>query len=314
MPVPISRDPVRLPGVAEESRQRALGQFLRERREALAPEQVGILSHRGRRTPGLRREEVAFLADIGAKWYARLEAGDDVHPSPATLSGIAIALRLSNAEVEYMLDLAGLRQLPAAELGTSEIPEPIRAFIEGSHGIAVTLNDRILTPLHWNDLAEVLYGHSAYADPIERNALVRCFSDPEFIEFLGDEREELVFRAVGMLRLNHSSPSPSPFAGAVYERIKNEPLFQRAWRRRIVADQLTGTQITVRQHGLVGELRVRGVDFTTTLAGSYLIRILAPADRKTRARFEQMEEIGRQRPPVKWTLMRGCGALGGSLR
>lgn len=314
MPVPITRDPARSPGIAEESRQRALGQFLRERREALAPEQVGILSHRGRRTPGLRREEVAFLADIGAKWYARLEAGDDVRPSPATLSGIAIALRLSNAEVEYMLDLAGLRQLPAADSGRSEIPEPIRALVEGSHGISVTLNDRILTPLHWNDLAEVLYGHSAYADPVERNALVRSFSDPDFIEFLGDEREELVFRAVGMLRLNYSSPSPSPFAGAVYEKVKNEPLFQRAWRRRIVADQLTGMQITVRQHALVGEIRAYAVDVTTTLAGNFLIRTIIPADDEIRAKFDRLEQIGRQRPPVKWTLMRGCGASGGPLR
>ena len=73
----------------------------------MAPEQVGITSRRGRRTPGLRREEVAFLADIGVKWYARLEAGEDVHPSAATLTGVAFALRLSSAELEYVLELAG---------------------------------------------------------------------------------------------------------------------------------------------------------------------------------------------------------------
>src|SRR5579862_4258541 len=92
---------------SETSRQ-ALGRFLRERRERIAPEAVGIASRRNRRTPGLRREEVAFLAEIGVKWYARLEAGDEIHPSAATLTGIAVALQLSNVELEYMLELAGL--------------------------------------------------------------------------------------------------------------------------------------------------------------------------------------------------------------
>ena len=96
-------------GTNETGRQ-ALGRFLRERRERTSPEKVGIVSVRGRRTPGLRREEVAFLADIGVKWYARLEAGDEIHPSAATLTGIANALRLSNAELEYVLELAGVTQ------------------------------------------------------------------------------------------------------------------------------------------------------------------------------------------------------------
>ena len=101
-------DPDRACG-ANETRHEALGHFLRQRREAVAPAQVGILSHRGRRTPGLRREEVAFLADIGVKWYARLEAGEEIHPSEATLAGIAAALQLSSAEFEYVRDLASLR-------------------------------------------------------------------------------------------------------------------------------------------------------------------------------------------------------------
>lgn len=314
MPTSPNRGSHSTPGIVGETHREALGRFLRERREALAPEKVGILSHRGRRTPGLRREEVAFLADIGVKWYARLEAGDDVHPSAATLSGIAVALRLTNAEVEYMLDLAHLRQPSMVDSDTNEIPQPLRALVEGARGVAVTLGDRILTPLLWNDLANGLYGHGRYTNPIERNALVRCFSDPDFIEFLGDEREELVFRAVGMLRLNQSSPSPSAYAADVYDRVKSDPLFQRAWQRRVVADQLTGKQITVRQHALVGEIAAFAVDLVTTLAGDHLIRILIPADGESASKFERLEEIGRERPPAKWTLMQGCGGFGSPVR
>ena len=115
---------------ATESPREALARFLRKRRETITPEQVGMSSRRGRRTPGLRREEVAFLADIGVKWYARLEAGDEIHPSESTLAGIAAALQLSSAEFEYMLDLAGLRHsLPSSTEVRTTLPEPILALL-----------------------------------------------------------------------------------------------------------------------------------------------------------------------------------------
>lgn len=129
--------------VAAESRRQALGLFLRKRREEITPEDVGISSRRGRRTPGLRREEVAFLADIGVKWYARLEAGDEIHPSEATLAGIASALRLSSAEYEYMLDLAGRGHPVPTPAEPTTIPGPIPALLGNLRGVAATVGDKI---------------------------------------------------------------------------------------------------------------------------------------------------------------------------
>jgi hypothetical protein len=276
--------------VGGETRHQALGRFLRERRESLAPEEVGITSHRGRRTPGLRREEVAFLADIGVKWYARLEAGDDIHPSTATLTGIALALRLSSAELDYMLELAGLRQPLASEVEAA-IPVPVQPFVARARGVAVTLGDRILTPLHWNPLANVMYGHSRFKDPVERNSLVRGLLDPNFIEFLGPDRNELIFRAVGMFRLNYSSPTPSPFAAGVYEKIKEHPLFQQAWKRRIVAGELTRRDITIRNHALVGKLEMYAVDLNIAIRTDLYVRTYAPANDETVSKFAQLERI-----------------------
>jgi hypothetical protein len=272
-----------------ETPREALGRFLRERREALAPEQVGISSHRGRRTPGLRREEVAFLADIGVKWYTRLEAGNDIHPSEATLTGIAAALRLSDAELEYMLDLAGLR--PSFNHGSPPkmIPERLGAFIHAIHGVAATACDRILTPLLWNTASEALYGHSRCETLVERNGLVRALFDPEVIAFLGTERENLVFSAVGMLRLNCSSASPSPLANEVYERVKDHPLFQRAWQHRVVANELAPEEIAVRNHPALGRLRLYALDLGTTKRGDLFVRFLIPADKTTAAKFKLLE-------------------------
>jgi hypothetical protein len=281
----------------EELPREALGRFLRERREAIAPQEVGISSRRGRRTPGLRREEVAFLADIGVKWYARLEAGHEIHPSEATLTGIAVALRLSGAELEYMLELADFRHPPLPDAETkATIPEPMPALLRNLRGCAATLTDRILTPLWWNSLADAIYGHSKFANPVERNGLVRGLFDASFVAFLGAEREELVFRAVGMFRLNYSSHSPSPFAGAVYERIKNHPLFQEAWHRRVVSGELSNDVMTVRHHAIAGRLQVYAIDFATTMRPDLILRTMVPADEATALRFARLERRVKDRP------------------
>lgn len=290
----------------EETRNEALGHFLRQRREAVAPAQVGILSHRGRRTPGLRREEVAFLADIGVKWYARLEAGEEIHPSEATLAGIAAALQLSSAEFEYVRDLASLRSpLPSTAELEAPIPEPIPALLGNLRGVAATIGDKILTPIRWNALADVIYGYSQYENPVERNTLVRSLFDRDFIAFLGSEHEELVFRAVGMLRLNYSSQRPSPLAAAVYERIKDEPLFQQAWNRRIVVSDLNTQHVMVRNHAALGRLTVSGIDLSVSLQPDLVLRILVPNDEETATKFSRLEEIGKERqhpidPKVVW--------------
>jgi transcriptional regulator with XRE-family HTH domain len=84
-----------------------LADFLRARRQALRPEDVALLGGgRPRRTPGLRREEVAELAGIGVSWYTRLEQGRDVQLSPRALRGVAEALRLTPAQREYLFALA----------------------------------------------------------------------------------------------------------------------------------------------------------------------------------------------------------------
>ncbi len=279
------------PDGATETPSEALGRFLRKRREAMSPEQVGIASRRGRRTPGLRREEVAVLADIGVKWYARLEAGDGVHPSESTLASIAGALQLSEAEFEYMRDLAGLRDPASSGIGASiMIPEPMSALMQSMRGIAATIGDKILTPLRWNALADTVYGHSRFKHPVERNALVRCLFDPQFIAFLGVEREALLVRAVGMFRLNYSKPRPSPFADAVYQRVKDDPLFQWAWNRRVVAGELSDDNLMVRNHPIVGRIAVRAIDFSTPMQPDLLVRSLVPADQETAAKFRDLED------------------------
>src|SRR5215469_10914554 len=91
----------------------ALADFLRKRRASLSPGEVGLPSGLRRRTPGLRREEVAQLANMGTSWYVWLEQGRDVHPSAQVLESLAQALRLTANERRHLFLLAG-QALPAS--------------------------------------------------------------------------------------------------------------------------------------------------------------------------------------------------------
>src|SRR5438046_7450359 len=90
----------------ESERRHALADFLRKRRARLAPTDVGLPAGMRRRTPGLRREEVAQLANMGTSWYIWLEQGRDVHPSAQVLESLAQALKLTANERRHLFLLA----------------------------------------------------------------------------------------------------------------------------------------------------------------------------------------------------------------
>ncbi len=100
-----------------DDRRKQLGAFLRARRESLDPQRLGLPRVGRRRTPGLRREEVAMLADVGVTWYTWLEQGREVNPSEAVLVGVANALQCSPLETRHLFVLAGLTP-PATTPGT----------------------------------------------------------------------------------------------------------------------------------------------------------------------------------------------------
>src|SRR5579883_1488017 len=91
----------------EKERRQALADFLRQHRASLSPYEVGLPSGVRRRTPGLRREEVAQLASMGTSWYVWLEQGRDVHPSAQILESLAQAFRLTPDERRRLFWLAG---------------------------------------------------------------------------------------------------------------------------------------------------------------------------------------------------------------
>src|ERR1700722_18013920 len=111
------------------ARRRAAGAFLRSRRGRLAPSEVGLPEGFRRRTPGLRREEVALLAGVGTTWYTWLEQGRDVRPSPQVLSALGDALRLGPVEQRHLFALANRQPPELRAAGPEAIDEPLRRML-----------------------------------------------------------------------------------------------------------------------------------------------------------------------------------------
>src|SRR5215469_6156810 len=108
---------------ATESRRRTLGDFLRTHRERLSPANLGLPTGQRRRTPGLRREEVAQACGMSATWYTWLEQGRDVSASPEALAALAGALHLTPAERAYLFELAARPDPATPEAGESRARE-----------------------------------------------------------------------------------------------------------------------------------------------------------------------------------------------
>jgi transcriptional regulator with XRE-family HTH domain len=154
-----------------------LADFLRRRRETLRPEDVGLGSGRRRRTPGLRREEVAALAHMSTDFYTRLEQRRGSRPSEQMIGSIARALRLTLDERDHLLELAG-HAAPARGRRTDHVSPALMRVLDRLDTPAQVVSDLGVTLLQ-NPLAEALLGvQTGYTGPA-RSLFHRWFADPD---------------------------------------------------------------------------------------------------------------------------------------
>jgi transcriptional regulator with XRE-family HTH domain len=169
------RDGAAVDGV---SRRAELADFLRTRREAVRPEDVGLPGGGRRRTPGLRREEVSQLAGVGTTWYTWLEQGRDVRASASVLDAIAGALELTPAERAHLV-LLGRGEQTAPVKGPREKVHPtVRKLVESLNPSPVCIAGRRYDFLAWNDAHAAVFGDPAEMPDGRRNLLWSIFTDP----------------------------------------------------------------------------------------------------------------------------------------
>jgi transcriptional regulator with XRE-family HTH domain len=151
--------------------------FLREQRHSLTPHEAGLPSTVHRRTPGLRRQEVAQLAGISIDYYIKLEQGRGATPSAQVLSALARALLLTQDERNYLFHLAGDTSQHTTEPSTS-VSSSVRFLIENMPEVPAYVVDAAWNVLAWNDLAEYFIGELTRMPPTDRNLARWMFRAP----------------------------------------------------------------------------------------------------------------------------------------
>lgn len=270
-----------------------LGAFLRSRRERLRPEDVGLPSGSRRRTPGLRREEVAVLAHISTEYYVRLEQGRAPRPSGEVLAGIGGALRLTDAESDHLHVLAGTAPSRTG-LHRRDVRPSILALLERLPRTAAFVMSATFEVLAWNDLAAALMEDFAELAPRDRNLARRAFlGSPRADTTLYGVSDAAEFRhhVVMELRSTHARyPSDPAVTGLVDELLDGSPEFARLWARHDVqpAPMLTKTF----RHPVVGEITVACDSLTLTDRDQHVVIYSAPPGSRDAEALALLDVLG----------------------
>lgn len=239
--------------IHEQRRRESLSEFLKSRRARISPEEVGLHTGKRRRTPGLRREEVAQLAGVGLTWYTWLEQGREITVSDEILESIAACLKLDSHETHHLFVLAK-RYVPldTPQSETEVIPAYVHRFIEHQGIYPTFVVGRYWDILAWNDSANLIFGGLDTMNPADRNYVWRMFMDPMFQDCLQDW-EENAQRMLAEFRASYAHFIDDPIFISWLERLKaHSPEFALWWPNHDVVGQLTAHKVLM--HPSVGEM------------------------------------------------------------
>ncbi len=255
------------------ARRRELGTFIRNQRERLAPENLGLQPAGRRRTPGLRREEAAQLCGLSVTWYTWLEQGRDVALSAPALGAVATALRLNRAARAYVFDLAG-RHDP--EHGTAAPPVVPGSLLAGLRAIAVPA---YILDGGWNAVAGNPRARRLLAgwldQPGERNLLRFIFLDPASQKLICDY-EERARRVVAEFRAGTSAHFADPGRRTLIDELRTgSTLFARLWNEHTVLGREGGLRSF--RHPRDGLLSFEQLSFSFAANPELKLTLLVPA-------------------------------------
>ncbi|MFI7693577.1 helix-turn-helix transcriptional regulator [Nonomuraea sp. NPDC049655] len=211
-----------------------LAGFLRSRRARVTPSDVGLPGGGRRRTPGLRRQEVAQLAGMSIDYYIRLEQGRGPHPSRQVLGALGRALMLDQDERAHLFRLAG--QVLETPRIRQDVPAGILHLLAFLEDVPAYVLDARYDLRAWNPLAGMLMGDLDSLPPDGRNVIRWVFRSPGIAEHLSDEEKSRFARAsVADLRVAAGRyPDDRALQALVAEMLALSPEFAELWARHEV--------------------------------------------------------------------------------
>jgi transcriptional regulator with XRE-family HTH domain len=284
--------------VPDVNNRTQLGDFLRRRREELSPVDVGLPEGARRRTPGLRRHEVATLANISATYYERLEQGRGPRPSAAVVAGMAQALRLTADEKDHLYALAG--QAPPATSEDGDIVDPSLEYVlravEGTTPAFIT--DDLGTVIAQNRLNLEVFGRFVGLAGREANIIWRWFTSPQWRKLLGppDQHEETGLSYVADLRVTIARRGHDHEATGLVEDLKAASgEFADMWERHVVSALHCATKIVHDRR--VGRLDLDCAVLTSPMSQQRLLLMQPVPGTPTKQRLAALSSTHKQSVP-----------------
>lgn len=264
-----------------------LGNFLKSRRARLDPVALGFGSTR-RRTPGLRREEVAQRANVSATWYTWLEQGREGVPSADVLERLVKALQLSHAEREHMFLIAQSRPPKIGSSPASEVSPRLQRVLDSLEFCPAIVKTSVWDIVGWNHAASIVLTDYGVLAPYERNILRLFFCNPG-IRARSPYWESQARLVVAAFRLQTARAGSAQQTDAlVAELIEMSPDFAAMWQENEVSEYGEGTKHI--DHPLVGPLTLEFSTFAVEGHADLELLIYTPATADDQARVRSLIE------------------------
>ncbi|MEU4120439.1 helix-turn-helix transcriptional regulator [Kitasatospora sp. NPDC028055] len=267
----------------------ALADFLSRSRARLTPADVGLPPGARRRTPGLRREEVAQLAGLSVDYYARLEQRRGPQPSPQLLAALARALRLSEDERDHLFHLVG-HEPPRRHALLAHVRPGLLLILDRLHDTPAQVVSDLGDVLAQNAMAAAVFGDATASG--RRNLLLRWFTDPAARAlFPPEDHEELARAHVAGLRAAHAArPGDRRVAELLAELLATGEEFAAYWQRHEVALRRSGRKRV--RHPVVGELDLECEVLAAGGQDQLLLVHTAAAGSESASRLELLRVVG----------------------
>ncbi|MFF8727481.1 helix-turn-helix transcriptional regulator [Streptomyces sp. NPDC015171] len=275
-----------------EIRRHELAAFLRSRRERITPEQVGLVRGARRRTPGLRREEVAQLSAVGVTWYTWLEQARDIQVSVQVLDALARALRLDASERTHLFQLAGATD-PTPAASCPNVTPALRAMLTRLEPIPACIQNSRYDILAYNRTYGRLMGDLDAIPPEDRNCLLLVHTDKDWqaaVVNLDETRRLMAARLRASLAGHLGEPAWKVLLG----RLEEIPEFRENWERYEVVGTRSKTKEFLNPY--VGHLTVEHTDLWLGPRLGARMVTYTPVDDDTWERVERLHALASAAP------------------
>jgi transcriptional regulator with XRE-family HTH domain len=271
----------------------ALAGFLRHRREALQPEDVGLPAGVRRRAPGLRREEVAALALMSTDYYTRLEQQRGPQPSAQMLASMARALRLTTDERDYLFRVAG-HNPPAATAAASHVAPALLRVLDRLDDTPAMILSRLGEVLVQNRMAVALFGDRSGHTGLARSEIYRWFTNPAERRIYPEDDQPRQSRSqVANLRAAYGVMGPRSAAGELVRALqKASPEFAALWDRHEVAQRFADHKILL--HPELGPIELDCQVLFTEDQSQALLVLTAPPHTEGYEKLQLLSVLGQQ--------------------